>query len=100
VISQTSLDRPCSTAAIAQDLEWWVNNTNVECAELLARAATRLRALEQEVDQLNLAEEGAKEAFGVVVDSNQELREKNKGLRACIESQQRVIVALRNGEKF
>ncbi len=58
-------------------------------------AATELRRLYEEVNQLNLAEEGAKEAYGVVVIGKQLAEAEIKKKQRAIFSQQEVIIKMR-----
>lgn len=78
-----------------QPLEIWIEKTNVPCGAVMMQAATAIERLVRVVEQLSLAEEGAKEAFGVVVQDKMDMRQEFNRQRTCIEAQQRVIVSMR-----
>lgn len=63
--------------------------------QYMREAATELRRLHEEVNQLNLAEMGAKEAFGVVVIAKQHLEAECRVKQRTIFDQKDVIVTMR-----
>ncbi len=63
-------------------------NTAMSENDRLQREVDRLA---REVESLNLAEEGAKEAFGVVVDSKRALEKKSNGQQQQIQSLNHLV---------
>ena len=72
---------------LAAALKCWHRLTGEEAAELVASGA----ALKEEVDQLRLAEEGAKEAFGHVVQQKRDLEAEVKRLRELLASAYKMV---------
>lgn len=72
---------------LASALKCWHRLTGEEAAELVAFGA----ALKEEVDQLRLAEEGAKEAFGHVVQQKRDLEAEVKRLRELLAAAYKMV---------
>ena len=72
---------------LAAALKCWHRLTGEEAAELVAFGA----ALKEEVDQLHLAEEGAKEAFGHVVQQKRDLEAEVKRLRELLAEAYKMV---------
>lgn len=72
---------------LAAALKCWHRLTGEEAAELVAFGA----ALKEEVDQLHLAEEGAKEAFGHVVRQKRDLEAEVKRLRELLAAAYKMV---------